>query len=26
VNQKSQTPQVNTGSQVQNIWQTFKLK
>ena len=26
VNKKSQTPQVNTSSQVQNTWQTIKLK
>lgn len=26
VNQKSQTPQVKTSSQVQNTWQTFRLK
>lgn len=26
VNQKSQTPQVNTSMQVQEIWQTFRLK
>ena len=26
VNKKSQTPQVNMGSQVQNIWQTIRLK
>jgi len=26
VNQKSQTPQVNSGSQVQSIWNTIKLK
>ena len=26
VNKKSQTPQLNTSSQVQNIWQTIKLR
>jgi len=26
VNQKSQTPQVNTSLEVQNTWQSFKLR
>jgi len=26
VNQKSQTPQVNTSAEMQNIWQTLKIK